>query len=145
MNAAGGNLALSATTDRKTTVKALPLEDIGGASLGIGASIAVNVVNDETTAGLEGTDGPTPGAALSNAGDLTLTATTHSIAASEASGRRPRRHGHHAGRGHDDLERHDERADRYRSPGVRVAARSSRPRPSSRPPRRRRSATRSGP
>ncbi len=86
VNAAGGDIALSATTNRRTTVKALPFKNIGGASLGIGASIAVNVVNDETTAALEGTLGPTPGAALSNARDLTLTATTTSIAGSEASG-----------------------------------------------------------
>jgi ubiquinone biosynthesis protein UbiJ len=70
VNANGGDVVLSADDRTSTTGKALPA-DGGGASggkVGIGASVAVNVVANRSTAEIQ------DNAALTNAGSLTLQA-----------------------------------------------------------------------
>ena len=76
-NVNGANLALTATSTSTSTAKAMAKQS-GGGSVGVGASFALNVVNDTTMAGLA------DGADLTNAHNLTLLATTVDTTVTEA-------------------------------------------------------------
>ncbi len=67
--AVNGDLALTATSTLDNQALALAKQSSDGDASGIGASVAVNVVNDTTTAGL------VDGATLTGVDDLTITAT----------------------------------------------------------------------
>ena len=62
------DVSLTATTNLTNTTKALGKQE-GGGNVGVGAALALNIVNDTTIAGIA------DGANLLNADDLTLTAT----------------------------------------------------------------------
>ena len=54
VNASGGDITLSASSDSSSVVKALPVGTGGGGStLGLGAAVALSIVNDSTTATIE--------------------------------------------------------------------------------------------
>ena len=106
-----GNLSLIATSSLTNDAVAEAKQESGGNTSGIGASVALNVVNDTTRAGLA------DGSVLTGAQNLTITATAHRHDDDDREGRRERRHRQprHLGAGrHLDLEHHDERLDRHR-------------------------------
>ena len=77
-NASGGAVLLNATSTASSTAKALPKTTVGGSSVGIGASVALNLVDDLVQAGLQN------GAILTNAGAVTLLATNSHALTTEA-------------------------------------------------------------
>ena len=66
----GGDVALTSTTDVANTAEALPKTGGGGASTGIGASLALNIANTTSRAGID------DGASLTGAHDLDVHATS---------------------------------------------------------------------
>ena len=73
----GANVSLTATSAPSSTAAANAKQS-GGGSVGVGASVGINVINDTAHAGVE------DGAVLSNAGNLTLAATTTDTATTDA-------------------------------------------------------------
>lgn len=81
INAGNGDVVLSAASDTASTAQALPAEGAGSASnekVGIGASVAVNVVSNETRAELR------DGATLTGGDDLTVQASGKYAATTKA-------------------------------------------------------------
>lgn len=80
VNAGGGDVRIEAENRSDAVVKALPAEDAtaSGAKVGIGASVAVNIVANESRAELSG------GATLNGADNLTVAATGEHAMATEA-------------------------------------------------------------
>src|SRR5581483_1764575 len=78
VNANGANVGLTAQATAANTAKALATKDATGKSVGIGASFALNVGNDTTSAALQETAG------LTGAHDLTLSATGADTMTTEA-------------------------------------------------------------
>ncbi|HUH15478.1 MAG TPA: hypothetical protein VML35_06310, partial [Gaiellaceae bacterium] len=74
----GGDATFTATSASSSTVKATPAGPTSGGGLGIGASVALNIVDDDTTAGLAA------GSDLVGAGNLTLAATSTDAMVTEA-------------------------------------------------------------
>ncbi|MHB1243241.1 MAG: beta strand repeat-containing protein, partial [Gaiellaceae bacterium] len=73
----GGDASMTATSESSSTVKALPTGTVGS-GFGLGASIALNIVEDVTSAGLE------DDATLTGAGDLTIIASSDDAMVTEA-------------------------------------------------------------
>ena len=74
------DVTLAARSNDTNTATAVPGTGGTGAATGVGASVALNIVNDSTTAGL------TAGSALAGAHDLTITADAVSPATTQARG-----------------------------------------------------------
>ncbi len=81
VNVNGANVSLSASAKTKSTANALPKQDTTGKSLGLGASVALNITDNITRAAIEDT------AILSGAADLTLSASgTHKMSTQAKAG-----------------------------------------------------------
>ena len=79
VNASGGDITLSASSDSSSVVKALPSGIGGGGStLGLGAAVALSIVNDSTTATIE------DGALLPSTHDLVLSANGKHVTTTES-------------------------------------------------------------
>ena len=106
----GGNATITAPATAASTVKAEPTPGgVTSTSVGVGASVALNLVTDTTTAALENA------ATLTGAANVTLSATVDGCGDHRSEDGRVRRQGRHRarGRGHP-LERDDEHAGRHR-------------------------------
>ena len=80
-------VSLTALTSSQTNGKQhdIKLAD-DGASVGIGASVAVNLVNDTTTTGTEASHGQTDAGNITGAGDLVITSTGTDTMSTDAEG-----------------------------------------------------------
>ena len=108
----GADLALSATSNLDNQALATAKQATDGSASGVGISVAINVVNDTTTAGLP------DNAVLNGAKNLTIDCDRHRLDDDDRQRRRldRQRHGGARGAGRDrDLERHDDRHRRHRA------------------------------